>query len=242
MVARQTSPEPSNQETPRAMIAKPLVGFCVLAGVMGGLVGWTRHRSSLSGGLAPSSTVILEPETHKVTPRMLRDAEALQARDAPAFHVQDDRGCWHDLAEERADGPVVLIFISDGCPCSVSAEPYWNSLHAAYNGRIRFLGVIDGDAAVARAWGTHNGVPFPILPDPRGQIIRSYGAENSAYVALIDREGRIDAFWPGYSSAMLSALNGRIAQLAGLAESSFDVSDAPEELYSGCPFAEFPPS
>jgi hypothetical protein len=45
--------------------------------------------------------------------------------------------------------------------------------------------------------------PFPILPDPRLQLARGYGATNSAFVALISPEGQIDELWPGYSASML---------------------------------------
>ena len=133
-------------------------------------------------------------------------------------------------------GPVVLVFIKDGCPCSVSAEAYFNQLHAAYRGKIRFVGVIDGDPKTARKWGAIQGVPFPIVPDPKLDLMQSYGATNSAYVALIDRAGRIEEFWPGYSVSMLRDLNSKMSKLAHLETESIETPDAPEDLYSGCPF------
>ena len=50
----------------------------------------------------------------------------------------------------------------------------------------------DGDAGVANRWRTANRAPFPILPDPRLELAKGYGATNSAFVALIDPLGQID--------------------------------------------------
>ena len=177
-----------------------------------------------------------EPEKHKVTADMLASAGQRVKSLAPTFRGIDADGSTQDLAELIKSGPVVLVFIKDGCPCSASASPYFNALNTLYGGRLRMLGIIDGDAEVARRWGSANRVTFPILPDPRVEIAKSYGATNSAFVALVDREGRIDELWPGYAASMLHELNRRASALAGLTQEPFDASDAPEELYSGCPF------
>jgi peroxiredoxin len=178
----------------------------------------------------------IEEEKHKVSPEMLRDAEALEQQNAFNFHASASDGQTYVLADELKHGPVVLVFIKDGCPCSVSAEIHFNDLHAAYRGHVRFFGVIDGDRDLATAWSVRNAVPFPILLDPQGELVRQYRAPNSAYLALVDTRGKIDSFWPGYSSAMLEALNARIATLSGRPEPTIDTSQAPAELYSGCPF------
>lgn len=202
-----------------------------------GAFGLARAKAVRRARLAAVATVATtEPETHKVTPDMLASAGRRVKSLAPTFRRADAEGRTHDLPDLLESGPVVLIFIKDGCPCSVSAGPYFNSLDVLYRGRLRLLGVIDGDESVARRWGLANHVTFPILPDPRLDLAKSYGATNSAFVALIDREGHIDELWPGYSAGMLHDLNRRASAMAGLTQEPFDASDAPEELYSGCPF------
>ncbi|MDB5350928.1 MAG: resA 17 [Planctomycetota bacterium] len=205
-----------------------------------GTYAWTRYQAvGVPGRPHPEvvvSVAVQEPEKHKVTPAMLVAAEARAKRPAPPFEMIASDGTACDLAKMAKDGPIVLVFIKDGCPCSVSAEAYFNQLHAAYRGRIRFVGVIDGDRKLARKWGALNGVPFPILPDPKLTLMQSYGATNSAYVALIDRDGQIEEFWPGYSASMLHDLNAKMAKLAGLDPETVETPDAPEDLYSGCPF------
>lgn len=217
------------------MNSRAIILFCVIAGLGAGVFVHARSRA-MRAARSLSGPTVVEPEKHKVTAEMLRGAEARETLLAPMFRARASDDATHELAEGLKRGPVVLVFIKDGCPCSVSAEGYFNSLHAAYDGRVRFFGVIDGDRDAARAWAARNGVPFPILIDPDCALVRDFRAENSAYVALIDRSGRIDSFWPGYSTAMLEALNARIAVLAGLPEAPIDTTGAPEELYSGCPF------
>ncbi len=219
------------------MNARILLAILLPATIALGAFGTVRYRSSRPP-LASPPPAVAEPDKHKVTPSMSTEAEKRVKTLAPKFRKVDAEGAICDLAEMLKTGPLVLLFIKDGCPCSVSAEAYFNQLHASYRGRARFLGVIDGDAAVARRWASANGVPFPIVPDPKLELTHAFGATNSAYVAVIDRSGSLDAFWPGYSVAMLHDLNARIASLSGLPEQPIETPDAPEEMYSGCPFAE----
>ncbi len=222
------------------MNVRALLLVALLASLGFGAYGWTRFqaahvlREHRSGSVA--LVVSPEPEKHKVTPAMLVAAEAKAKRPAPPFQITAGDGTSCDLNEMIKAGPVVLVFIKDGCPCSVSAEAYFNQLHAAYRGKIQFVGVIDGDSQIARKWGAIHGVPFPIVPDPKLELTQSYGATNSAYVALIDLAGTIEEFWPGYSASMLRDLNRKMSKLANLDEETIETPDAPEDLYSGCPF------
>lgn len=221
------------------MNSRALILVCTVGCLGAGVYGWTRFQARSTRAAAPDVPLIVssaEPERHKVTPPMLDAAEAKAGRPAPRFHRDAADGSDCDLDEMLRTGPLVLLFIKDGCPCSVAAESFFNGLHASYRGRVRFVGVIDGDASVARRWAATNGVPFPIVPDPQLELMHAYGATNSAYVALIDRDGRLDGFWPGYSVAMLHDLNSRIAALSGLSEEPIETAEAPDELYSGCPF------
>jgi peroxiredoxin len=219
------------------------IAIGVILVLAGTAFGWARaqaiRRARLDSSLPAVSTVtLIEPDKHKVTPAMLEAAETHNKSLAPPFRLTDANGTIQDLSELVKDGPLVLVFIKDGCPCSVSAETYFNTIHSLYRGRLRFLGVIDGDANVARRWGSIQGVPFPILPDPKLEIAKQYGATNSAFVALINKSGQVEELWPGYSVSMLKDLNRRAAGLAGLEMETLETLDAPDELYSGCPFSD----
>lgn len=196
-----------------------------------------RVASSTSLPRPEDPAELVGPPKHKVTPAMLVEAGQSTGSGATPFVAESTDGRSCSLDDLTTGGrPAVLIFIKDGCPCSESAQPYFNRLHAAYGGRARFVGVIGGSAAEARGWAASHEVEFPILADPDLEIVRRYRARNSAYVALVSRDGRIAKLWPGYSSGMLNELGAELSRLSGAPERLIDVSGAPLELYSGCPY------
>jgi peroxiredoxin len=215
---------------------RPIFLLLTLAAFSGAAV-YAYVRSG--GRLRPSPPqVFTEPEKHLVTPAMRAATDAMTARPAPPFHTKATDGTTYDLAELTREAPLVLLFIKDGCPCSVDAQRFFNRLHAAYGCEIRFLGAIDADDTRARAWGRENRTTFPLLVDPDASIARAYAADSSAYAAVITREGTIDHLYPGYSVAMLGELDERLARLAGVEPRLIDTSGAPDELSTGCPFAD----
>ena len=194
---------------------------------------WRAHDPA-TAGLAPDAPA---PRTsHAVTPAMVAASGAMAAREIPDFRAEAPDARALSLREAAADAPVFLSLIKDGCPCSASAQPFYNRLHAAYGARARFLGVIDDDLDSARRWASASRVGFPILSDPASGLARACGAENSAYSALVAPGGRIEVLWPGYSSGILEEAGRRLATLSGVAFRPIRLADAPAEPLSGCPF------
>jgi peroxiredoxin len=202
-----------------------------------------RNRTSvillLAGLLALAAAIFLPASSsHPVTPAMLTAAGAKSGSRVPEISLEGSDGRMSSIAEIAGYRPAVLIFIKDGCPCSELAERYFQRLHAIYGAHAAFVGVIDGDAAVARSWASRHQSPspFPVLADPDQSVIRACGAERSAYVALVSLGGAIDRLWPGYSAEMLAELGSQLAAKTGLSESPIDHKDAPKALSSGCAF------
>jgi peroxiredoxin len=216
-------------------MSKPLVLFLAIAGLIGaGFYAFVRSGGRLRG---PAVAMSVEPEKHLVTPAMLAATDAKAKQAAPTFHSIATDGVTYDLAELTARSSVVLVFIKDGCPCSADAQRFYNRLHETYGREVRFLGVIDADPNGGRAWGQRNRTAFPLLADPDLAIASRFGAESSAYMAVVERGGAIDHLYPGYSREMLAEASGRIARLAGVPPASIDATGAPEELSTGCPLA-----
>ncbi len=216
-------------------MSKPLVLFLAVATPAGaGFYTFVRSGGRLRG---PSVVASAEPEKHLVTPAMLAATDARSWQPAPTFHAIATDGQTYDLAELTAERPLVVVFIKDGCPCSTDAQRFYNRLHEAYGREVRFLGVIDADTDGGRAWGQRSRTAFPLLADLDLGIARRFGAESSAYMAVVDRGGAIDHLYPGYSQEMLAEASGRIARLAGVAPRPIDVAGAPDELSTGCPLA-----
>jgi peroxiredoxin len=200
------------------------------------------HRT-LSAGLLlagimalVAALVVPASNSHPVTPAMVRSARAMSGSRLADLVAEGSDGKSTSLAEVVADRPAVLFFIKEGCPCSEAAEPFFHRLHAAYGARAEFLGVIDGDRAVAREWADRHRSPYPVLADPDLRIIGSCGVERSAYVAVVARGGAIDRLWPGYSGQMLAEVDSRLARLTGLTRPPIEANGAPRVLASGCSF------
>ena len=85
-------------------------------------------------------------------------------------------------------------------------------------------------------WAADNGTPFPVLADPDKTIIRAYGAESSAYVALVAPGGKVERLWAGYSAGMFREVTDAKARLSGRHVEPIEADEAPDDLYSGCPF------
>ena len=228
-------------------IKASLAVFIVLVVASVTLCIWVFLRSKSGDGLRATEPRFAEKRTahpvttekrtaHPVTTEMSQRSDAQSKRQAPPLDLEGTDGKVHSLAATTKDGPLVLLFIRYNCPCSETAQPFFNRLWQGYHEKVAFLGVINGDMTQAKEWQSSNSVPFPILPDPTESVIRSYKAEHSAYSALIIPNGDLEKLWPGFSKTMLLTLSKRLAELAGQEPADLQVADAPDEMYSGCPF------
>ena len=109
-------------------------------------------------------------------------------------------------------------------------------LSRLFGDQARFLGVLHGDAKVGKIWQQVAQTPYPVLLDPKLELISRFGVERSAYVALIRSDGTVARLWPGYSKEMLQELNTETAKLAKVPAPKFDSAYAPTEMTSGCRF------
>lgn len=210
-----------------------LFAFPVLG--VGFLYAWVRMSSETDiFGKSPTEVPGV-PAKHIVTPRMSEASRGMVSRQAPDFSKKATDGENYALRELIRQGPVLLTFIKIGCPCSEAAQPYFNRLKTSYS-QARILGVIDGELGPANLWASKIRVSYPLLLDPDLELVRAYGVENSAYVILIDQQGRLAMHWPGYSASMLQELGASLARLTRSIPRLIDVSDAPGELYTGCPY------
>jgi hypothetical protein len=211
------------------------------SGALGLSVWASGSRSALPVATTGSTLDASELESsrrgaHRVTPLQLAESNDLvQGVMAGLEGVADDgrRLGWGEISGGR---PVVLVFVKDGCPCSVDFEPFFQRVERLYRGAVRFAGVIDGDIATARRYATEQHVPYPVLADADLAIIRRFRAKNGCYASLLAPDGVIAGYWPGSSADALRDLGRRIADLCGVAERPLDVTGVPNALTTGCPF------
>jgi peroxiredoxin len=197
----------------------------------------SRYSASISSNLDSCEGFLgIVPPKHYVTPTQLTASNGVVRRVVDDFAVTTTDGRrldWSTLSDGR---PVVVVFIKDGCPCSVEFEPYFHRLHDAYRGSTRFIGVIDGDASRARRYAEANSVPYAVVADPEQRLIGRFEAKSGGYAALLDPEGVVVGFWPGFSEEAMSDLGRRISVLAGVAERPIETAGLPKTLTTGCPF------
>jgi hypothetical protein len=153
--------------------------------------------------------------------------------DITAITADGQRLDWPALSAGKA---VVLIFIKDGCPCSIRFEPYFHRLYEAYRGTVGFVGVIDGEGVTARSYAAANAVPYKLIADPDARLMDRFDAKNGGYAALLDAGGVVVGFWPGFSVDAMADLGRRIALVAGIAERPIETAGLPVKLTSGCAF------
>jgi peroxiredoxin len=199
--------------------------------------GSTDRPSSAQQGRAAQSALSADlDELHFVTPAQLAASGAATGESFRALTAMASDGrqlTWPMLSGGKM---VVFVFIKDGCPCSVRFEPFFHRIAAAFEGRVRFVGVIDGSVDVARDYVAKNKVPYPVLADPDHTLISQFKALNAAYVALVDPQGALNTLWPGCSAEMMQDLCRRISAAAGGAECHVDFAGMPGPLTTGCPF------
>lgn len=171
---------------------------------------------------------------HPVSGQMRETSASLEGKMATDQTVRSREGKPVQLAATWEAQPAVLVFTKDGCPCTIEAQPHFNRLAAAYQGRAAFLGLIDTDPVPAGKFEDDFSVPYPVLSVPEPGVFRAFRAERSVYVTLVEPGGRIARQWPGYSGPMLRELDAAISKLLGTKPSSVKFDGAPDEETSGC--------
>jgi peroxiredoxin len=183
--------------------------------------------------------VAIDPSVprHPVTQSMIQETGTLARKVAPAFTARDVEGKSVRLSGDQSS-PQLVLFIKADCPCSVDAQPIFNSLSKHFTGKVNFVGVIDADSKEAAKWVAANRPVFPVLPDPKLEIIHAYQAKHSVYSALVTKDGHIQTMWPGYSIGMLKEINAALAASVGEKLRPFDTAYAPAQKTSGCAFGQ----
>jgi peroxiredoxin len=184
---------------------------------------------------APVAGIDFDQPEHPVTPKMTEEANKMERQDAKAFARTAARGELVQVGGAH-EKPQFVLFILDGCPCSIDAQPIFNAFAKHWKDKVEFVGVIDSEAKKARAWMSDYRPVFPVVSDPKKEIIHAYQAKQSVYSALISKYGTVIKLWPGYSTDLLKEMNDAIAKELAVEPVAFDAKYAPKEKISGCYF------
>ena len=119
---------------------------------------------------------------------------------APDFTLQDLAGRRVALKQLRGQ-VVVLDFWATWCgPCRIDM-PRVEALHNELKDHgLRVFGVNGEDGQVARAYIDGNGYTFPTLSDPGMAVSQMYEVSALPTAVVIDKQGRVGAYFQGSGS------------------------------------------
>lgn len=99
-----------------------------------------------------------------------------------------------DLAGHVGERPLLLEFWASWCEQCEALQPSMDAAFERYGEEVGFLAVAVAVAQTRRAVRRHlerHAIPFPMLWDTRGNATRAFLAPATAYVVILDAEGKV---------------------------------------------------
>jgi peroxiredoxin Q/BCP len=95
---------------------------------------------------------------------------------APGFHMQDQNGDWHDLADYQGEWLTVYFYPKDDTPgCTTEACNFRDNIFAFDAIGARVVGVSVDDVDSHKEFSDKYKLPFTILADKGGEVSKAYG-------------------------------------------------------------------
>lgn len=119
---------------------------------------------------------------------------------APDFELPDQFGQLHSLEDYRGQWAVLYFYPKDETPgCTTEACEFRDDIFEFKALNSQVLGVSLDDVDSHRKFAERYSLPFPLLADPRGLVVESYGVKTRMFgmsvakreTFLIDPDGNI---------------------------------------------------
>ena len=128
--------------------------------------------------------------------------------------------------------PLVLVFFSHDCDCSLEFARYFAAAMEASRAKADWWFVFADTPDQISGFHSKTGLSLPSLRDPGALLSRQLGITKSGPFVLVDPQGVVLAIWPGVSLEGLEDLFSRL-KLPFL--SSPQLSGIPQSPTAGCP-------
>jgi peroxiredoxin Q/BCP len=132
-----------------------------------------------------------------------------EGAEAPDFMAVDQDGEVQQLRLLRRNRPVVLFFYPrDGTPgCTAEACAFRDAWDRMQEAGAIVVGVSTDEVATHARFAREHELPFPLLSDPDGRVLRLYGVPTLLGMAarvtyIVDAEGRIAGVFPDVDPAI----------------------------------------
>jgi peroxiredoxin len=132
---------------------------------------------------------------------------------APEFTLRDAAGASHKLADELANGPVLLALYKIGCPVCQLTLPYLNRLPTA--GKLQVIAISQDNETGTERFRSNYGVTLPTLLDREEDgyaVSNAFGISQVPSLFLVEPDGAISMASEGFVKRDLEA----IAERAGV--------------------------
>jgi hypothetical protein len=139
---------------------------------------------------------------------------------------------WSSLAKEK---PVVLVFFSHDCDCSLEFAKYFAVAMEKSQIKGSWFFIFAGTPDQIHQFTTKTGTDLPVLRDPNYQLSHRLGITKSGCFILAQPDGLVSAIWPGTSLAGLNDLLSRL-HLPPLSPNLPGLFGIPQAPTAGCQF------
>ena len=129
--------------------------------------------------------------------RLLSVVLAYLAAGSPfSVPLRDTSGAVHTAAEWEQGKAVVLFFVTTDCPIAASYVPEMNRIRQTYAPRGVLFYAVQAEPRTAAAevarYAREYGYSFPLLLDPRQELMHLTGATITPQVAVISPAGKVE--------------------------------------------------
>ena len=138
---------------------------------------------------------------------------------------------WSSLPKEK---PVVLVFFSHDCDCSLEFAKYFAVAMEKAKTKSSWFFLFAGTPDQIHEFMTKTVTTLPVLRDPNSQLGNRLGITKSGCFILVQPDGLVSAIWSGTSLAGLNDLFSRL-QLPPLSTDLPGLSGIPQAPTAGCP-------
>jgi peroxiredoxin len=120
---------------------------------------------------------------------------AMALASVPQLQLRDTRGAIHTTAEWNSAKAILLFFTTTDCPVANSYVPEMNRIRDAYATRGVLVWAVQADTTAAERevakYATEYRYSFPLLLDPRQELVNLSGATITPQAAVLAPDGRV---------------------------------------------------
>ena len=152
----------------------------------------------------------------------------------PQLKLRDTQGAVHTNAEWSGARAILLFFVTTDCPVANGYVPEMNRIHDAYSSRGVRIYAVQADTTVTEsavaAYAKDFRYGFPLLLDPRQQLVQLAGATITPQAAILTPDGRV---------LYLGRIDNRVVDFGKQRQQATeaDLRDALDAVLAGKPIA-----